>query len=181
MLSPGPGYSTNCKSKIVYAACPVRLEGGIGGLAHSALVLAFVVFSLLPLRIFENVWIKQAFAVINPRITLPSHQVVTHWIKGLDEWHVGKIAEQISLFKGKQRCVLEFDCWPAPNGDHYIGVLVPVAQDILPLRLYRTAQPTPAGTMTLNKPKSHPLLVVDTPNYSPSCGLHRTDGSSIKV
>ena len=30
---------------------------------------------------------------------------------------------------GKRRCILEFDCWPAPTQEHYIGVLVHVLTD----------------------------------------------------
>jgi hypothetical protein len=88
------------------------------------LVKAFVIFSLLPLRFFENEWIQAAFEIINPRVALPTHQVVQKIITDLSATCRRRISDHLTPLRGKTRCILEFDCWPAPTREDYIGIFV---------------------------------------------------------
>ena len=74
------------------------------------LVKAFVIMSLLPLRIFECAPIKLALQTLNPHVTFPSHQKVAAIVSKLDMNHLTSIKEALTPFHGLKCGVLEFDC-----------------------------------------------------------------------
>ena len=92
------------------------------GQIDELLVKSFVIMALLPLRVFENPPIKLALQTLNPRVTLPSHQKVAAIVSKLDMNHLTSIKEALTPFHGLKCGVLEFDCWPAPTEEHYLGV-----------------------------------------------------------
>lgn len=93
---------------------------------EETLVKSLVVQNFLPLSIFETAGMEHLFGALLPRARLPNHQAVARILDRLeeDQWaHIRASVAKISDL-GFPAAVSEVDCWPAPTGENYFGVIL---------------------------------------------------------